>query len=639
MPNNSKDTSYSSPQTQKQFVQSAKGKLGVDTTNNFSLVSEFKGYRNKEDITNLIPGIITLGSQNVLSTTGGRFGVRKGYALDGDAGVTGEPITSSYDWARSLGDSRHIRVTGTTLQVRYSGSGGEVWGTTTFTAGQVKWLPIKTMLGQTVNAADYWSVNEVKSLLLMVDGSANIYDWTGAIATASSAGTSTITVSGSKTWAEYGFMLGTSVTPGFISGTTQFTYTGISGTSITGVSPNPSSIIGSGSLIIQTPATTTNVQAGIGLPGNDLISVLKNQVYVAANDNYQVYISKTNDFKVYTYSSPRRVGEGALLTLDGAVTAMIPQENSMYISAGKDYWYNTKFTLSSDNSSEAIEVEPLKTNPNQAAQSQALCGKTKNSVFFVSFDPILDELGRVENILFTPQTSNLSDPILNDFNDYDFTGGSVQYFKYFMYIAVPRENKVLIYNMAKGYWECPQILPVSRFSIIDNALYGHSSQTNETYKLFDGYNDNGQPIDAKVNFSYQNYGTRANTKYFDEFYIEGYISGTAELGLGITYEIDGKATTTNHTIYGDDGQVVALKNLLASLGKKDLGKNPIGSYYNPNVDTGLPPKFRVIKTFPRTDFYEAQYSFSSYGKDWQWEILAFGPLVTATMYGNNDIKQ
>jgi hypothetical protein len=330
------------------------------------------------------------------------------------------------------------------------------------------------------------------------------------------------------------------------------------------------------------------------------------------------------------------VGEGGLLTLDAEPVGFINQEDAMYITAGKNWWYQTKFTLSSDNSKEVLEVIPLKTSEQLAAQSQSLIGKVKNSVIFVNNEPTLDELGRVSGVITTPQSVNISDPIKLDFDSYDFTDGQVFYFRNFIYISLPVEGKVLIYNIAKTYWEAPQILPVSRFAVIDGQLYGHSYQTPQTFKLFTGYNDNGSPIDAKAIFSYNNYGVRCETKFFNELFYEGYISQNTKLNMGIKYEIDGCATEQTYTIDGSDTQVVCISSTDASLGKESLGKNPLGSS---TTQTSNFPKMRGIKTFNRRDFYEVQFSFTSYGIDYSWEILSFGPLIAEAPSFNNDIKQ
>jgi len=616
--------------------------LGVDTTSDFSLITEYKGYRNKEDLTNLPPGFLVLGSQNVRATTAGRLSIRGGYTLDGQADTSNVAIDSAFDWSTHLGTIRHLRAGNGKLQYRYVATAGDKYLTNTFTEGQVYWIDLMTSLTSTAfNFANFWDfATEKIDLLLMVNGTTNLFDWSGAVTTLASSTANTLTKTGTQTWAELGFLK--NGTRKVVINSTAYTYTGGEGTTtLTGVTPDPSAEPAN-SVVHQEVRTTANASLTAFPSGfnNDLIEVLRNQIYIGSKINNSIYVSKVNDFKDYGFTAPTRVvGEGAILYLDGPTVAMIPQEDTMYISSGHDYWYQTKFNLSADLTGEQLTVSKLKTVSNQGAQSQQLVNKTKNDVMYVSFEPILDTLGRVVNNFNFPQTTNISDPILNEFNSYDFTDGQIFYHRFFIYLSIPRHSIVRIYNIAQGYWEPPQILPVGKFSIIDGDLYGHSYATMETYKLFDGYNDNGQPIDARALFAYENYGTRGNTKYFNEFYVEGYISGNATVNLGIKYEIDGCATDTSYAITGQDSQIVYLLSNDASLGKDSLGKNPLGGDLQADYSTGLPPKFRVIKTFVRNDFYEAQYSFQSFGADYHWEILSFGPLVTRTMYGNNAIKQ
>ncbi len=52
----------------------------------FTLTDSFAlGYRNREDITKLAPGILIEGSQNVLTDVFDRVGITKGYVLDGQS--------------------------------------------------------------------------------------------------------------------------------------------------------------------------------------------------------------------------------------------------------------------------------------------------------------------------------------------------------------------------------------------------------------------------------------------------------------------------------------------------------------------------------------------------------------------------
>lgn len=101
----------------------------------FSIVNSFKhGYRNREDITNLAPGILITGSQNVLTDVTGRVGITKGYALDGAASSTIAPILASYDYEMNTGRIQHLRAGFLTsagndgkLQFRYDNGSTVVW--------------------------------------------------------------------------------------------------------------------------------------------------------------------------------------------------------------------------------------------------------------------------------------------------------------------------------------------------------------------------------------------------------------------------------------------------------------------------------------------------------------------------------
>jgi hypothetical protein len=290
--------------------------------------------------------------------------------------------------------------------------------------------------------------------------------------------------------------------------------------------------------------------------------------------------------------------------------------------------------------SEIFEIERLKTGSKQGALSQAMVSKTKNDVIFVSNEPTLTTIGRVAGVIATPQMGDISYPVINDFNSYDFTDGCVFYDRNFLYTAVPQHGLIRIYNQtdaSRHYWEAPVTYPISRFSIIDGEIYGHSYNTPETYKLFDGYNFNGQPIPANAVFSYQNFGSRSQTKGFNEVYLEGYINENTTLTLNIRKEMDGCSSDYSSTIDGSDRQFVCVGGSSAPLGKDPLGFNPLGG--DLSVQTGLPPKFRKIFTMTVTPyFYEVQFGLSNSGVDQRWEIIGFGPLLIQASDLNNSIK-
>lgn len=594
----------------------------------YQLVNEFRGYEHKRDVTNLPPGVLIPPSQNVRSTPGNRVGNRKGWTLDGQSDATVAGIDSSFVWNRHTGDQRPLRAGNGELQVRYVANAGDIWDGNTFTAGQVYWITIWDGLGALTNFnfVDYWDTTNVMSQLLMVHGTNNIKYWYGGFTTfASAVANTSITKQGVETWAELGFPpTGTVI----INGTT-YTYTGGTGTTtLTGVVGDASAEPVQ-SVVISGIGINTNASMSLALEKNDIIGIRGNQVYVANTNDREVYVSHVNDYTDYTFTTPLRItGEGAILTLDGNPIGFANQENAMYISAGKDQWYETKFEFLGDNGVESLSILPLKTAGQQAAQSQALMWKSPNDVMIITNEPTMSSLGRVANVVLTPQISNISDPIKIDFDSYDFTGGSGTYDRYFHYIAVPAENLWLIYNVAQKYWEPPQTGSFSGFSVIGGELYGHSSVVPETYKLDDGYNDNGAPIDCVLAMSWQNFGERAKTKKFTEVYVEGYITTNGSLTLANRYEVDGCAQELTRELDASTWTGVCAFPAEGSLGQESLGVWSLGAGQGQSSLSGLPPKFRWIPTYQPLDFFEWSPAFTSTVLDFNWEILCFGPNVT-----------
>lgn len=588
----------------------------------FKLIKKFTGYQNKKDVSNTDAHSLVVGSHDVLINDGEKIVTRKGYSLDGDASSDLFPIESSYDWDTSGGTTHHLRSFDDKLQFRYVDADGVVsWNTL-----------MEGFTGVKFRYDSWWDSSEVKDLLLFVNGTSNIYMWSGAVATVSSNNATTLTKSGSETWAESRFLL--AGTRKVLINGVEYAYTGgETTTTLTGLSGLPA--FTAGDLVVQAVRTTANTPAAA--VDNDIIFVAKNQVYIADEQRRDVYISSNTDFTDYTPSSPRLPGEGAVLTLDSCPTAIIDQEDAVYISAGKNDWYQVVFTLSSDLTNETVSIQKLKSGPQQASKSQELTGKIKNSVIFISQEPTLDTLGRLENIN-TPQSNPLSDPVKLDFNNYDFTNGHVKYFKNQTLIAVPAEGLVLIYDHANGYWQPPQNLPVSRFAIIDGEIYGHSSAVSETYKIFDPevQNDNGNAINHVAIFAYRNFDNRSWRKRFDEYFHEGYIANNTTITVNYKYEFGGSRGEKEKFIDTSVANTIFNTNPDNSLGKNPLGHEPLGTIIAPPADLN---KFRNIHTLNKMpSFFEFLLTYSSYEIDYEWQILAHGGNAILSTADNVDIK-
>lgn len=609
----------------------------------FQLISEYLGYVTKPDKTNIAAGYLVAGSQNMRTNNGDQLSSRMGYALLGAAATNANPIISSYEWITNRGIEHGLRRYSDTLQALY--------GTT--------WYTILTGLATTAvnlvhsNFAEFWDNTNKIDQLLFTDGSSNIYSWTGAVATFASATATTLTKQGSASWATTGVLL--SGTRSIIINGVTATYTGgESTTTLSGVSVDFSATA-VGTPVFQLPiatAVSTFTSTNVSIPSTylvDLIKVLGNQVYLGSLSSREVYLSQANSYTNYSKSSPRVTGEGEKITLDACTVGMEVGDSSnstntqvMNISAGKSFWYVVLFNPSSDNTNEAVQIKRLKTQPSKGALSQSAMGNVVNDIFFISQEPTFDSLGRVEQINNTPQTSPLSDLIKPDFDAANFTNTHVKYFKNNVYITVPSDGKVLIRNLAKGYWEPPQIMPIRRFGIINGALIGHSSLSNESYTMDVGYNDNTNTISCIAALAYNANAAEGyvptRQKSFSEHYTEGYMSTGTTVTLTLNFDYQGFTTIKQRSILGSNTSILFGITDDNSLGEDSLGTVSLGGGSSSDDPLVNLPKFRIINTFSAEDYYEYQPIYSSDGVDQVWSILKFGPAATLSTAAPVSIK-
>lgn len=615
----------------------------------FSLVYDYPyGYRNREDVTNLPPGVLIEGSQNVLTNTAGRVQIRQGYALDGATSSVNAPILASFDWMTRGNGERHLRAGFLTsagndgkLQFRYQHP----------TTGVVTWIDLLTGLTTVAyNFTTFWLVTEALRVCLFVNGTSNIFEWNGAYTELLSSTANTITKAGS-TWLDTGFY-STGTRSVIINGTT-YTYTGGDGTTtLTGVTPSPIAEP-VGSVVFQTVRTTANsaMTAITSTFTNGLIRVLNNQIYLGSLTSSVFWLSKVNSYTDYSASTPRQAGEGGSLILDQNLVGFVVQGSesaaTMYVSAGKDLWYKitfTDFVSATGASGQTLGAVLIKNGRQQGAISQAFMSTMKNNTITVTNEVTIDLIGVMENFLTQIQTNNISDSIKIDIDSYNFTNGSISYFQYNILVALPAQGIVLIFDVDRKVWQSPQILPITRFYIHNGQLYGHSSFTSESYKLFTGYADRvysmfvGSPITAIWKFSFENYGSRDILKSANYLYLEGYLNANTIATATITYELDGCATEKDFSVDGSDNSIVCIRPIQGDLGKEPLGKQKLGGAGNTSIQN-LPPKFRVEKSFNNTDFFESSISLQVSGIDNRLELIAFGLNATQSTQLPIQIRQ
>lgn len=414
----------------------------------------------------------------------------------------------------------------------------------------------------------------------------------------------------------------------------EYTYTGGEDTgTLTGVTPDPSAAgVSSGDIAIQ--AISEETPAAIDGFSSDLIGVKDNYVFIGSLTSRTVYMSKSTDYTDFDFTSPLRlVTEGYEFTFDSCPTAFYSSEDGMLVSGGYDDWYKIKFELTSDHAGESVLIEKLKTATGQSAINQSSVIKTKNGTMFLSHEKTLDFLGKVGSQQ-SQQSRPVSDDIKNDIEAYDLTGANGVYYKRNVYISLPAENVILIYNMEERngkFWQPPQTqMGIGRLALIDIegtgeiVLCGHSANSDETFRLFHGATDNGLKYEVVMAFGYDNFGTRFDYKNFDELAAELYISSNTQVKRTVLYDYLGATDIQEFAIDGSDPTIAFGLSSDVHLGSEYFGYNPFGSSTD---DMSSIKKARIIHTTNPKDFFERANIFSSDSEGVLFSVISYAENV------------
>jgi hypothetical protein len=619
----------------------------------FKTLSNFLGYVTRSDQTNMNARYLVSGSQNVVINDSEKVSVRGGYSIFGVANSATTPIRSKFDWKTSGQVGSSLTHNG-----RLYDDELEVYVRTVNDVVFNSWEKLKDSLSTTalLRWTTWWSSAQSQDVLLYVIGDATINEWSGGITTFASATTNTITKQGTATWAGDRFLSGASFSGGSTtrevrikdSGGTwrTFAYTGgETTTTITGVSPDPTAFtFSAGALVLQEIRSYSNEPA-TGVT-NEVISTLANQVYVGGSRSRVVYISNDDDFTDFTNTASPVPGDPKLVTIDDVIIGFAPVGETMVVFGGLDSIFRTKFSVVGDATGvkQDVQIKKLRAGTRQGAFSQEHITTVGNSIVYLSNEPALRMLENIEAVdsLETSFFKALSNPVKPDFDAEDFSDGSTFFNKNKILVSAPTNGKVYILEIVENeageirrFWQPPQVLPIGVFSIIDDVLHGHSSQVPETYKLFTGTNDNGNPFTSLARFAYQSYGRRPDLKTFDEHYTEGYMSSNTELTMRLRYNYTGDERILERTLMGNDDAIIEEVTSDDSLGLHSLGDISLSG----TPDVFSLPKFRVISEMESTNFHELQVEYETNGTDQQWQLLAFGPKVSLSIEKPTTIKQ
>lgn len=599
----------------------------------FQLTQKILGFQTADDPNNQNPGYLIAGSQNTLIDRQLKVHSRQGYSRLGAANAALTPIRKGMTWNSSTGLELPLRQYDDELEVYLGTIDGVVIDAWTRVANGLSTIEI-------LRADLWWDTGENLDLFLFIMGDDNIYEWGGGVAVVKSITGTTVTKEGTSTFAQNRFYGARNMTFTCVRTGTDYTYTGGAGTTtLTGIADTTG--LQAGDILVQKIVTNTDKPAAGRT--NDTILVFENQLVLGSFDDNEVFISQHDDYDDFTYSAPRIVGEGMLLTLDGPSGGFGVLSKSLLAFAGRSSIFKAVYQeiTVSTTLTETLNVEKLKSGIDQGSQSPDCIIPMGNDIIYLSYEPALRILSQPEDIS-GPQLKTLSDPIKPDFDAEIWTNAQGIWFKNALYIAAPSSSKVYILefmsvvskNVYGGlgesvlkFWQPPQILPVRSLCVISEDLHGHSNSVAETYKLFDGYsdinsNDDKIPVEAIAVFSYNSYGKPALLKEFDEYFCEGYISpSTKDLLLTLNYDYGGYTQKIEKTIDGMDEDILEEFVSGVSLGQAPLGQEPIGGSSSVPSDSR---KFKIIFEIAKESFNRIQAKFSTYEADRYWAILSHG---------------
>ena len=142
----------------------------------FTIINTFKGFRDKKDVTKEERGVAVSGSQNCIIVDGEKIGVRPGFEYLGGRSTDRYGIKGGGSWKPSSGSQIMWRSYD-------NGSNGVIEvlvGTT--------WEELNSSMDNGKFRSDtYWDTTEDIDWLVLVEGTADIMAWSGAMATFASA--------------------------------------------------------------------------------------------------------------------------------------------------------------------------------------------------------------------------------------------------------------------------------------------------------------------------------------------------------------------------------------------------------------------------------------------------------------------
>lgn len=560
------------------------------------IIDNIKGYIEGRDITKIPLNNLAYPSKNVFVFKG-KVVTRAG--LEDDGGTTTvvqEHVTSEFVWKDAKGGVRPLRVHGTTLEVKYND----------------KWYQLFTNLSETTRV--YFTTwldsngSIIKKRLCVADGSTNLYQWNGAIAVVESATSNTVVfATAGGTCLQRGFDDG--------SGTAQaimhFIGSATTPNSTESQTNNPTaqtlSISGS---FNTTPVAGDVIIAGVVTHANDVASgvetdvvyTYKNAIISANFDSPNMYWSHISEYSLSTgwnFTQPASADRTALtavfVQLDANFTGMIARKGVLWVSDAND-WYKMIKGFEANQYGLWVDIEKFETGEQKGCKPMALAIYKGDIVYF-------SQEGTLQRVVTNELTGNdelflLSDEVEGLFARLDQDDVRLYYLTRAIYIIFPNDSTTVMLDMIEGYFQPPQILPMSCMSVINGVKYGHHNVQNTTYELFTGLQDLGTDKESIIAIGYVQGKDSFNPMNHDIIGLSTRVNFGTLVDVQQLYNEQGYTQNPVFSFGGNDGKAYYNVEDDNSWGTNPYGSRSLGAIEQNTIDP-VEGELLVLKRAPR----------------------------------------
>lgn len=580
-------------------------------------IEGFKGYREGQDILQIPADYLTYPSKNCI-TYKGKVVSRLGTKNDGTAHTENTKVHSEYVWKKAPGGAKSLRVWGTTIQVKWNGV----------------WITLYTGLaaGTTRLRFTSWidtNGSVIKNRLFMVDGSANIYEWNGAIATVAAIvggdPGALVRISDTKTLLQLGFDPGNITARnikivsldvnGVPDNITEYSYTDtLSLNNRLTISATPSPVQAVGDLLIASVIKTTTILTGIL---KDEIYSYKNQLYLGNLTSGRIYYSDAIDYLDFVIPGISTAVTPGLLDLDGLLTAMIDRKGVLWVSTTDD-WYKVTRAIEANAYGYWTTVEKFEAAESVGALPYAVAIQ-KGDVVFMAQDKRLRRIITLE-VLGIDDIELISDQIDGLLDRMTLEDVRIYYHQRYIFVISGSEGITLMLDVVAGEYMPPQYIGMSCMSIIDGVRYGHSNSRNETFNLFFGRNDLGGEIEVVIAPGFTHSKDNFMLKKHSQFGMHARATITSEVAIEYQYEEFGAELVKPASFNVAD---IKLYEIPADV---SFGANPFGAYSFIGIDDDAESSLKGFFLFDSQEmvsWFDWRPVFTITGAEVEFHLLAW----------------